>query len=231
MEELNQTVVITGISNREFLEQYARPGRVGLTSGVTIVDRAILHAERVLLPGGGPCSWSHAFLFQGTRLDGHHWLIESDIQIHRKHIRLGVQENRISKYFNEKLFPTLAVMDFDLSEPVVGQLLREGLELVAQRARYSLRELLGAFIALHRPGLRARENLLARESSMYCSAFVQHLFNKAGVDLSPGIHGKNTTPEDISRTSVPHVTYLLQRETPAGKLAELKGRARKALRR
>ncbi len=37
----------------------------------------------------------HAFLFQGARHDGHHWVIESDLQINRKHIKLGVQ-SRIS---------------------------------------------------------------------------------------------------------------------------------------
>ena len=226
MDELNQTVVITGISNREFLEQYARPGRVGLCGGATLVDKAILRAERLLDARGAPGAWSHAFLFQGARHDGHHWVIESDIQIHRKHIRLGVQENRISKYFNEDMYSTLAVMDFDLPEPVVAGLLREGLELVALRARYSLRELVGTLIALHHPEMRARENVLARESSMYCSAFVRHLFAKAGMDLTPGVNGKNTTPEDISRTSVPHVTYLLQRKSPPGKLAEFKGRVR-----
>lgn len=56
-----------------------------------------------------------------------------------------------------------------------------------------------------------------RFSSMYCSAFVQHLFRRIGLDLAPGVDLKNTTPEDIARTSVPHVTYLLQREVPAPK--------------
>jgi hypothetical protein len=172
-------------------------------------------------------SWSHSFLFQGPRHDGHHWVIESDLDVHRKHIRLGVQENRISKYFDEGLYTTLAVLDFGLPEERVSVLLREGLELVAGRARYSLHELVGTLIALRHPGLRTRENLLARESSLYCSAFVQHLFRKAGIDLAPGVHDKNTTPEDISRTTVPHVTYLLKREPPAGVISEVRAKLRK----
>jgi hypothetical protein len=224
--ETNQTIVVTGISNREFLEQYARPGRVGLCGGVTLVDKAILRAERHLDAAGAWGSWSHAFLFQGSRHDGHHWVIESDLQINRKHIRLGVQENRIAKYFDEDFYTTLAVLDFDLPETAVAKLLHEGLELVAARARYSLRELVGTLIALHDPKLRAQQNLLARESSLYCSAFIQHLFGKAGLDLAPGVHGKNTTPEDISRTPVPHVTYILRRDATPNKLARLKGRLR-----
>jgi hypothetical protein len=88
--------------------------------------------------------------------------------------------------------------------------------------RYSLRELAGTFIALRRPELRGRENLLARERSAYCSAFVRQLLCKVGIDLAPGIGDKNTTPEDISRTPAPHITWLLQRQAAARKIAELR---------
>jgi len=47
---------------------------------------------------------------------------------------------------------------------------------------------------------------------MYCSGFVQHVFLRAGIDLAPGVHESHGTPEDISRTQVPHATYLLQRQ-------------------
>ena len=222
-----QTVIVTGLSNREFLERYARPGRVGLSGGVTLVDRAIGRAQRHLDPEQYWSCWSHAFLFQGTRLDRHQWVIESDLQVNRKHIRLGAQENRIGKYFDERLYSTLAVLEFSLTEEQVSTLLLEALELVASRARYSLRELLGTLIALHRPELRGRDNLLAREKAFYCSAFVQHLFRKAGIELAPGVHGKNTTPEDISRTPVAHITYLLERPAPFGKFSKLAVRLRR----
>jgi hypothetical protein len=218
---------VTGLSNREFLELHARPGRIGLSGGITFIDRAICRAERHLDERERWGSWSHAFLFQGLRLDGHHWVIESDLQIHRKHIQLGVQENRVSKYFDEELYTNMAVLDLGLAEEQVACLLREGLELVANRARYSLRELFGTLIALRRPDLRSRQNLLARESSMYCSALMQHLFRKAGLDLAPGVDLKNTTPEDIARTAIPHVTYLLQRRVTRSKFTELKARVRR----
>lgn len=223
----NQTVILTGLSNREFLERYARVGRVGLSGGITLIDKAIARAQRHLDPEEHWGSWSHAFFFQGQRHDGHHWVIESDLQIHRKHIRLGVQENRVSKYFDEQFYSTLAILDFGLAEEQVAVLLREGLELVASRARYSLRELLGTLIALRHPGLRVKENLLSRKCSMYCSAFVQHLFRKTGIDLAPGIAEKHTTPEDISRTAVPHVTYLLQRSQPPTALRALQTKLRR----
>jgi hypothetical protein len=206
-----ETVILSDLSNREFLDRYARPGRIGLSSGATLVDQAICRAQRHLDVAGKWGAWSHAFLFQGRRVDGQHWVIESDLQIHRKHIQLGVQENRVSKYYDGELYSTLAVLDFNLTEPQVECLLREGLDLVAGRARYSVRELFGTLLALRRPQLRGRTNLLARESSMFCSAFVLFLFRKAGIDLVPGVNFKNATPEDIARTLVPHATYVLSR--------------------
>ena len=75
-------------------------------------------------------------LFQGKRIDGHHWVIESDLQIHRKHIQLGVQENRIAKYFDEDAYPNLVVMDFGLNDDQVAAVLSEGLRMVAHHAVY-----------------------------------------------------------------------------------------------
>jgi hypothetical protein len=219
---LSRTVVVTGVSNQEFLEQYALPGRIGLSGGITLIDKAICRAERHLDLEEKWGSWSHAFLFQGQRFDGHHWVIESDLQFHRKHIQFGVQENRISKYCDEKLYTTLAVLDFGLTEKQIAAVLCEALELAANRARYSLRELFGTLIALKRKELRSQSNLLSRESSMYCSAFVQYLFRKAGLDLAPGVDPKNTTPEDIARTGIPHVKYVLERPVPLSKISKLK---------
>jgi len=226
----NQTVRVTGMSNREFLELYAQPGRIGLSGGVTWIDKVICRAERHLDEKENWGSWSHAFLCEGRRHDNHHWVIESDLQVQRKHIQLGVQENRISKYYDEELYTTLAVLDFGLTEEHVACLLRQGLELVATRVRYSLRELVGTLIALRHPELRGKSNVLARQCSMYCSAFVHHLFRSAGLDLAPGLDWKNTTPEDISRSTVPHMTWLLQRQVANSKLKALRARLRRRLR-
>lgn len=222
----NETVIVNGMSNQQFLEQYALAGRIGLCNGTTLIDRAICRAQRRLAADGQPGSWSHAFLFQGQRADGHHWVIESDLQIHRKHIQFGVQENRIAKYFDEGMYQSLAVLDFHLDAAKIGEMLREAVGLAADRARYSLRELVGTFLALRHATLRGRENVLARERSMYCSAFVHWVFRQAGLDLAPGLDFKNTTPQDIAQTALPHVTYLLQREPPARKHRFRKLRAR-----
>jgi hypothetical protein len=209
---VNKIVPVTGLTNQQFFECYAKPGRIGLVGGVTLIEKAIQMAERHLDEQKRWSLWSHAMLFEGARADGHHWIIESDLDIHHKHIRLGVQENRVAKYHDEKAFPNLAILDFHLADAQVAALLREALEIVANHATYSLRELVGTAVALHNPWFRSRKNLLACKTSMYCSGFVQYIFGKAGIELAPGVHPSHGSPEDISRTPVPHTTYLLQRK-------------------
>ncbi len=227
---MNETVTLSNLSNEEFLAKYARPGRVGLSGGITLIDRAIQMAERHVDEKGSWGKWSHVFLFQGQRADGHHWVIESDLQVIRKHVSLGVQENRISKYHDDSYYTWLAVLDFGLEEEQVSALLREGLDLVAGRTRYSLRELAGALFALRHPQFRGRGNVLSRDKSLYCSAMVQYLFRKIGVDLAPNLHEKNSTPEDISRSPVPHVTYVLERKVEPGRIAKMAGNLRRRIR-
>jgi len=226
----HETIVLQGLTNREFLERFARPGRVGLSGGVTLVDRMIARAERHLDPEKRWGCWSHAFLFEGVRIDGQHWVIESDLQFKHKHFLLGVQENRIAKYFDEALYTNLAVLDFGLDDTQTRRLLAEGLELAATRTQYSLRELVGTLVALRRQELRGQENLLAREKSLFCSAFVQHLFRRIDLDLTPGVGVKHTTPEDISRTTVPHTTWLLQRALPRSEVLALARKVRRRVR-
>lgn len=208
---MNEVIPVTGLTNRKFLETYSAPGRVGLVGGTSLIEKVIQMAERHVDEKKEWSLWSHALIFEGRRFDGHHWVIESDLDIHRKHIRLGVQENRVDKYYDREIFPTLAVLDFGLTEEQTGVVLREALKMVARRAQYSLTELIGTAVALRNPWFRNRKNLLARKRSMYCSGFVQYVYEKAGIDLVPGVHASHNSPEDISRTPVAHKTYLLQR--------------------
>jgi hypothetical protein len=223
------TKIITNLSNRDFLETYAKAGRIGLSGGLAPSDKAIQRAERRLGEDWGV--WTHAFIFQGRRHDGHHWVVESNLNFQHKHIRLGAQENRISNFFDPVSYPFLAILDFDLPEPQVGKLLGEALDLVAGHARYSINELIGTLFALKFPSLRerARDNLLSRDRSFYCCAFVHHLFQKIGIDLAPGVHSKQTTPEDISHTETPHVTYLLQRDLVRGPIEKIVVRERRRI--
>lgn len=67
-----------GLSNEDFFARHAGVGRVGLVGGNTWVDRIIARAERHLHPEHQWSRWTHAFLLQGLRPDGHQWVIESE---------------------------------------------------------------------------------------------------------------------------------------------------------
>ncbi len=209
-----QPQTVSGISNREFIHTYAAPGRIGLAGGSDVVSRLIEFAQRQLNDARESSLWSHAFLFQGTRHDGHHWVFESDLELHRKNIRLGVQENRIEKFCSEKSYPVLAVLDFGLGEGEVAAMFRESLDMVAGRTRYSLRELMGTLIALRRPAMRAKPNPLSRPASFFCSAFVTHVLRKAGVHPVPRLDVKHAAPEDLFRSERAANIWLLEPVRP-----------------
>ena len=205
-----QPQTVSGISNREFIQTYAAPGRIGLAGGADVVSRLISFAQRRLDDERRPSLWSHAFLFQGTRMDGHHWVFESDLEVHRKNIRLGVQENRVEKFCCGEAYPVLAILDLGLGGDEVTAVLREALEMVAGRIRYSLRELMGTLIGMRRPAMRSRPNPLSRPQSLFCSAFVTHVLRKAGIDPAPGLDVKHTAPEDLFRSPRAAGVWLLQ---------------------
>lgn len=226
-----ETIIVEGLTNQEFFERHAAPGRVGLIGGPELINRLISRAQRHLNDAHEWSRWSHAFLFQGRRHDGHHWVIESDLDIKSKHIRLGVQENRTTKYFNEATNSCVAVLDFGLTSEQEQQVLAAALELVSDGVRYSLREIAGTVWAMRHPRWQPRENLLAREKAFYCSAFVRHVFGRAGLDLAAGIAEKNTAPEHIAATLVPHTKWIMARgEAPSGSIGRAVKRVKARLR-
>jgi hypothetical protein len=200
------------MTNREFLETYAAAGRVGLVGATHFIDAGIKRAQRPLRLDRASSQWTHAFLFEGKRVDDHHWVLESDLDIAHRNVRFGVQENRIAKYFDELAYPIVAVLDFGLSGEQIDTVVTAGLNLLAEQWEYSIRELFGTLIALPSRRLRSRPNLLQKERSFYCSAFVQHLFLKVGLDFAPDTDEKHTAPEQIAQTSLPHTAYILKRE-------------------
>ncbi len=214
---MSEVITLRDISNEEFFTRYAAPGRIGLVGGTTLIDRAIRRAERHVCDGKWS-NWSHAFLFGEKRSDGYIWVIESDLQAARKHIRFGVQENRVTKYYDENLYTAAAILDLGLTPEKTSALIAAGLDMVSNATRYSVRELFGTLFALRKQDIRSQDNKLAREKSFYCSALVQHLFCRIAIDLTPGVHAKHTTPEDIFQTSTAHKTYFLDRELGESKI-------------
>lgn len=202
-------------TNADFLQRHAAPARIGLAGGSAWIDLGIRKAQRLLVDDVAGSAWSHAFLIGEQRSDGHWWVLESDLDLRHKQIRLGAQENRLGKYFDAQEWPNLAVLDFGLDEATARRVLTTALDLLSNSTRYSLREIVGTLFALAKPSLRERENLLAREGSLYCSAFVQHCYAAAGMPLVTGLSTKNTTPHDIARSALPHKAHTLLRAAGA----------------
>ena len=225
-----ETINVEGLTNREFFERYAAPGRVGLIGGPELINRLIMRAQRHLDEQHAWSRWSHAFLLQGRRHDGHHWVVESDLDIKHKHIRLGVQENRVAKYFAATKCTSVAILDFGLTPEQEQRVLAGALELVAEGIRYSLREIAGTVWAMRHAGWCPKENRLAQERAFYCSSFVRHVYGQAGLDLAGGIAEKNTAPEHIVRTVLPHTKWILDRgPAPASRVRTLAKRVRAKL--
>ena len=93
---------------------------------------------------------THAFIFEGKRFDGREWVLESDLEYgHLKKIRLGVQENRLERMFDESDYQNCAVLDFNLTDAQVQTILAEALNVMARNTDYSLREIAGTLLALN----------------------------------------------------------------------------------
>jgi hypothetical protein len=217
-------VRVEGLGNAEFLEQYAGPGRIGLCGGNEVINRLIRKLQYHVTADGHRSPWSHAFLCSGRRMDRRHWVLESDLDLHRKQIRLGVQENRIDRYHDEESFPNLAILDFGLDEAQTRAVLTSGLDLLSGLSHYSLRELVGTLLAMQHAPLRRRRNLLEREGALYCSAMVQHCYQAAGIEFVPGVDRKNVTPHDIATCSHARAAHLLVRQRGKSTLSTLRDR-------
>ena len=197
-------------TNAQFFEAFAAPGRVGLVGLASWVDRRIRKSQRHLDNDGTWSQWSHAFLLEGKRIDGAHWLLESDLDLHSHFVRLGVQENRADKYLDEGSAPTMAILDFGLDTAQTQAVLAEGLNLLGTGTRYSIPKAIGTSVAMRKAQLGRRFGR-QDERSIYCSAFVHHCFAAAGVDLIPGVHQDNVLPELLWSSPVPHRAWVVSR--------------------
>jgi len=209
---------VTELTNAAFIEKHAAAGRIGLCGGRDWINKLIRKAQAPLTADGHRSLWSHAFLFSERRSDGHWWVIESDLDVRYRQVRLGVQENRAARYFDAEAFPNLAILDFHLDETQTRQVQVAALDLLSGLSSYSLRELAGTVLAMHSARLRGRGNLLAQEGALYCSAMVQHCYAAAGIEFLPDVHGKNVAPHDIDESPLPHASHRLIRDLGISKL-------------
>lgn len=187
------------MTNLEFLRKHARIGRIGLVGGCMTIEKGIRLAQRHLDPDGKPSLWSHVFIFEGERVDGHQWLLESDVDVRLgRMMRVGVQENRIDKYASEKEYPNVAVLDLGVSEADGRRMVAAGLDLASSATRYAIGGLFKTYIAI----LRKQTGADKKKDSTFCSSFVRTLFQHVGIDFAPGVAVRHTAPEHCARAKV-----------------------------
>ena len=96
---------------RDFKPRILGARRGGGSGGIA---RRHHDARRPDLPGStavGSCTpgsaggCGHTPFFERVRADDHHWVVESELRIQRKHVQLGLQENRVTKYHDGSLPP------------------------------------------------------------------------------------------------------------------------------
>ncbi len=197
--------------NVEFFARYAKAGAIGLVGGALPIDRAIRYVQKGLTGTGQPSLWSHALVFQGKRVDGQTWVIESDLDVRKGFARFGVQENRIDKYENAKHYPNLAVLDFGLTPKEAQTVLTLALDFVSQGTRYAIGGIFKTYAAI----LRKQFWQQKEKDSTFCSSFVRTLYHAIQRDLSPGIAIRHTTIEHLAQTELEHDRYELVREPVA----------------
>jgi hypothetical protein len=195
------------MDNCEFLAAHGKPGCIGLVGGVASIDKGIRYVQKGLTADLRPSRWSHVFIFEGPRVDGQVWVLESDLDVRKGHARLGVQENRIDKYASAKAYPNLAVLNFGLTREQAQKVLTLGLDFVSQGTRYAVGGIVKTYAAI----LRKQFWRNKAKDSTFCSSFVRTLFHAIEYDLSPGIAIRHTTPEHISLTELPHARRELVR--------------------
>lgn len=185
------------MTNKEFFKEFAKPATIGLVGGSALIDKSIRKAQKFITPNKLESYWSHAFIVNEIRQDKEIWIIESDLEFHSKQIKLGVQENRISKYYDEIEYPNVAILNFNLSNIQIENIIGQALNLVALKTQYSIREVFGVLYNTFLSESRLNENKFKQNNSLFCSAFVQNCYNKINLNLNSKVNSSQLAPHDI----------------------------------
>ncbi len=205
---LKNSQVVNERSNREFLEQHGKAGTIGLIGGSNWIHRGIRLGQALLPEFGRPSLWSHVVVFQ----DGGH-LYESDIMIKWQELKLvnGAQQNPISKYFDDRKYPYLAALDFELGNVQIQKVLEACQKMKNERVLYPISGLIGTGLAylFH---TEKKRNVWCMKNALFCSAFAQKSYEAIDIDFTESVHTTHTSPEHIWRTPVHHDIFIRERE-------------------
>jgi len=189
---------------------------IGLIGEYGLVGYGIRRAEELIRVDGTPSYWSHAFLLHSplstdARVNRDRkksaWLWESTLEppdaFSRFSDRNGVSARRIADYrrggfhlLEAHCVPNFAVIAISLSPEERAAILARASDPNVDQLRYDVLGLAGTWFA-YLTNRASRPNPLSDGHAIYCSAYVQLAYDAAGLDLAPGAHQRNPSPEHL----------------------------------
>jgi hypothetical protein len=198
---------------------------VGLLGEYGLAGYSMRKAQEVIRLDRTPSYWSQAFLLVGNLSDDpavnrsasrSALLWESSLEppgaLNYFTWRSGVAARHISDYARATFdlgaahcVPNLAIIAISLTDAERTAILNRANNPDVDQLRYDLTGLLGTWYAyiMQRTG---EPNPLAQGQALFSSAYAQFAYDAAGIDLAPGAHQRNTSPEHIWQA----VKYLYQ---------------------
>ncbi len=189
---------------------------IGLMGEYGLIGYAIRRGQEILRVDHTPSYWSHAFLLSSPLSEDaavnrdekrSPWIWESTLEpaslASSFANRNGVGPRRLADYarhdyhlFSPHCVPNIGVIAIGLTEEERKSILDRADDPDVDQLHYDLSGLLGTWYAYitntaHQP------NPIGAGNGVYCSAYVQLAYDAAGIDLAPGAHLRNTSPEHL----------------------------------
>jgi hypothetical protein len=196
-------------SVHDFFRAHYAPGRVCLIGSTNPVHQLIREAQQSITTDGQASKYNHTFLMSEQRNDGRDdgsiYIFESDLHasMHDLELKNGIMESRITKWCLDDL-EYAAVLGLDLTPSEIDALVSKALWYAydEEHLRYPIGGLFGTLGAIitHRLEL---QNVFNHTYAVQCASFIRLCFQSIGRDLiTTGTHPSNTSPEEISQSSV-----------------------------
>lgn len=190
---------------------------IGLTGEYGLIGYAIRQAQAIIRLDRQPSSWSHSFIFYDEvpadekLITGNNkkspliWESNYDNTVPLPLINtINGAAPRYLRDYDKNHFdaseshcvPNVAVIVFALNDEEVSKIMERASEPNIDQLRYNFNSLIGTWInyIFHK---EIEENPLGAGNALYSSAYCQLAYDAIGIDLSAGLHSRNTSPESI----------------------------------
>ena len=173
----------------------ALPGDIILTGGANALSFLIRNGQRPQTIDGKPSRWSHSLIYIDSETVAESTLDFEPYEGTGKRLDNGAQFNSLDT-LAECDYGQLMCMDW-LTMPQRQDLITEAKRLIDKGYTYPISGLLGSLLSYWIFGWKS--NPLQSRHSLYCSAFIQEVYNVIPVEFDPKHTARNTCPEMLGR--------------------------------